>query len=75
MREITGPDPLYAIDVEMEASSFNEVIRVLDTSFPESVTLENVTDTNVTVFSRERCLVTEVEQLHREGKINKYTVR
>jgi len=78
MREVRGPDSLFIMKVDMQSTASNEVLRVLDTSFPESVALENILEegdkTHVTVFCRERSLISEMDALHREGKVIQYTV-
>jgi hypothetical protein len=75
MREVRGPDSLFVIEVDMNADESDEVLHVLDTLFPESVALENITDNHVTVFSRERSLIAEVDELHQDGKVIQYTVK
>jgi hypothetical protein len=74
MIEIRGPDPLYKIEVEMDAENFGIVTRTLTNAFPDSVALKNVTDTHVTVFTRDNAMLYEVHQLYQNGKINKYSV-
>jgi len=79
VREVRGKDSLFIILVDMPSEESDEVLRVLDTSFPESVAVENITEnggqTHVTVFCRERALIAEVDELHREGKVTQYTVK
>jgi hypothetical protein len=75
MREVRGPDSLFVVEVDMSSEDSGEVIRTLMESFPESVALENVSDTRVTVYSRERALIGEVDELQREGKVTQYTVK
>ncbi len=79
MREVHGPDSLFIIQVSMPDEASGEVLHVLDTAFPESVALENITEnggqTHVDVFCRERALISEVDSLHREGKVIQYTVK
>ena len=79
MREVRGPDSLFVVEVDMPSEESNAVLHILDTSYPESVALENITEsdghTHVTVFSRERALIGEVDELQREGKVTQYTVK
>jgi hypothetical protein len=57
----------------------NEVIRTFDTAFPESIAIERITEegehTNVTAFCREYSLVTELIELHRDGKVKSFEVK
>ena len=75
MREVHGPDSLFVIEVEMCEEASGEVLSTLHNAYPESVSLENVTDTHVTVFSRENSLIAEAHSLLQAGKIRKYTVK
>ena len=75
MREIHGPDSLFVIEVEMCEEASEEVLSTLHDAYPEHVSLENVTDTHVTVLSRENSLVSEVHRLLQAGKIKNSTVK
>lgn len=75
MREIFGPDSLFVIEVEMCEEASGDVLSTLHNTYPESVALENITDTHVTVFSRENGLLIETHQLLQAGKVTKYTVK
>lgn len=75
MREVRDPDALFVVEVEMCEESNRDVIRALLHTYPESIALENVSDTHVTVFSREDAILYDVHQLLQEGKVTQYTVK
>jgi len=79
MREVHGPDSLFVIHASVFNENSDEVIRSIKDAFPESVAIEAINEgaeqTSITAFCREYALVTELIELHKDGKVVCFEVK